>query len=275
MFDKYRWTNVSEIRNQLTLNYEPIQLDVLRSLVRRLPRCTFLDIGANIGAYSVIIANEPNVFKVYAFEPVPSLIKELRINFSLNHLESKVDVHEVVLSNESGEASFVVRSEHAGDGGVLETHQFKSLPYKSIELFKKDALDNILSMENENLVCKIDVEGHELEVLQGAERTLKKNKGYLQIETLNANQAKAVEHYLATHHWFFLFRLGNDSYFSNIEGLNKSDCRLSILEDGLTQFIERTKNGEGAPVRRKVIKGVTLEIKREYAKMIARLIFWK
>ena len=67
MFELYNWTNVSRQRNDLTSSYEPAQIDILRSMARINNECVFLDIGANIGAYSLLVGGDKSVNKAIAF----------------------------------------------------------------------------------------------------------------------------------------------------------------------------------------------------------------
>ncbi|WP_075995639.1 FkbM family methyltransferase [Salaquimonas pukyongi] len=272
MFDNFRWTSISEKRNNLTQKYEPLQVDILRCISRKCSNCVFIDIGANIGVYSIVLAAEESVSKVHAFEPVPSLAKEMRRNIDLNGIKDKTEMYEFVLSDESGRANFIVRSDFAGDSGVQETHLFSDLPYRSVESYRKCKLDDVLNFSNREIVVKVDVEGHEIQVLKGAKELLKNNRGYIQLELLNKNQEDLARELLRDIGWFRLFKLDRDVYFSNVKSLNSPRARLATLEAGLAEFIDRTRRAEGAPARRQIIPGITVEVRRDIVNKIKKFL---
>ena len=272
MLDNFRWTKESEKRNDLTRTYEPIQIDLLRSLVRRCARAVFLDIGANVGAYSVAIASEEQVSEAHAFEPVDSLVQELSQNLIINGLERKVLIHPVILSDSSGVEEFLVRSEFAGDSGVMETHLFKHLPYAGIARLPKSSLDATLNVSSRDIVAKIDVEGHELKVLHGAQRFLRSNHGFIQVEILKEELRVPVEEFLDDCGWFPLFRVDRDFYFTNRSEYRSAESKLAAFEIGIASFISRVRSGDGAPYRKRIWRGVVIEVTKSYGETIKRLI---
>ncbi len=128
---------------------------------------TFIDIGANVGKYSIILAKNPNI-KVIAFEPDPYNLEALKFNIVLNN--SPVVIKDIALSNKKGTASFFLNPDNQGNSSLLNSGQ------KGEEIFvKTDTLDNVLKDNKERIsLIKIDVEGFEAEVLQGARETIRK-----------------------------------------------------------------------------------------------------
>jgi FkbM family methyltransferase len=125
---------------------------------------TFLDIGANVGVFAVNIARFCNIYpnlKVYAFEPNPDTVTRLRLNAE----PLGVRVFAFALSNRGGTLEFV-------DGAVsnvfttVENASVYSIPKERSECECR-RLDD-LKIDGDSLVMKIDVEGQEWEVLQGA-----------------------------------------------------------------------------------------------------------
>src|SRR5690606_17422696 len=74
------WTEASEKLNRLTSKYEPIQPFVLVALARRLGCDAFIDVGANIGFYSILMALSGTVREVHAFEASNGAFGELKAN---------------------------------------------------------------------------------------------------------------------------------------------------------------------------------------------------
>jgi FkbM family methyltransferase len=146
--------------------YEPEVSDAMRRLLR--PGDLAVDVGANHGWYSVLMgaAVGPSG-RVWAVEPLPPLLAELRRNVDLND-SLPIEVKEIALGAEDGE---------------LEVHLFEGLPHghasastlgrDDYESFKAPmkTLDGIAGDERPALI-KIDVEGGEREVLRGAQQVL-------------------------------------------------------------------------------------------------------
>ena len=95
LIEQFRWTRESESRNELTSRYEPVQPFILKALVRRLSNVTFLDVGANIGFYAVIIGSEETVVPVHAFEAVPAAAAATLENTTANLPDRRVVVHQL------------------------------------------------------------------------------------------------------------------------------------------------------------------------------------
>lgn len=127
------------------------------------PGDLFIDVGANIGSYSVLAAAGTGA-SVVAVEPIPTTFAHLTENLKLNHLESLVDSHCVGLSNKSGKLSFTATLDTVnhvladGESGVA----------LNIDVVTMDSL----LKGRVPTVIKIDVEGHELAVLEGGSQTL-------------------------------------------------------------------------------------------------------
>jgi FkbM family methyltransferase len=126
----------------------------------------FVDVGANVGSYSILAGGAVGA-RVCAFEPVLSTYNRLVQNVRLNRLEDRVRCQNAAVGRESGTVRFTSDLDtvnHAiGDG---ESH----INTVDVEV---TTLDDALRGENPYLV-KIDVEGYEAAVLQGAVEMLGK-----------------------------------------------------------------------------------------------------
>lgn len=131
-----------------------------------------VDIGANVGLYSLVaLAANPNSL-VYAFEPVPQTAERLRQNLRLNHWEDRCHVEQVALADEVGTASLHVPHGHLPTSASLHPDGFRHLPGSIIEVPVARIDDYLRDLDSIDLV-KIDVEGFEDAVLRGAPRLLR------------------------------------------------------------------------------------------------------
>jgi FkbM family methyltransferase len=141
-----------------------VELTVQRALAALLvPGSVCFDVGANVGFYTILAARLVGPEgRVVAFEPHPENVKALERNVAANGLANVVVVPKAV-SSRSGAA----RLTH-GDRATARLHDGPGHDVRTI------ALDEFVD-EHAALVpavVKIDVEGHELDVLEGARRTL-------------------------------------------------------------------------------------------------------
>jgi FkbM family methyltransferase len=135
----------------------------------------FVDIGAFIGQWSWTIA--PNVNHVYSFEPNNHIFNLLCANVALKNLSDKISPINIGLSNENiDNITYYHRfGFNHGCGGFLKINETSDNNTDITNIFKFNLkrLDD-LNIENIGFI-KIDVEGYEKNVLQGALQTLKNN----------------------------------------------------------------------------------------------------
>jgi FkbM family methyltransferase len=130
---------------------------------------TVVDIGANIGYYTLIEARVAN--KVYAIEPEPNNIKLLKKNVELNSYEDIIEVHQFAVSDVTGKATLTISdipNQHRLQT-PSDTQSGKSIEVKTI------TLDEFLK-EKDIDVVRIDVEGAEWLVINGMKELLSKEK---------------------------------------------------------------------------------------------------
>jgi FkbM family methyltransferase len=143
---------------------------------------TCVDVGANIGYMTCLMAHRvgPNG-KVVAFEPHPCIYQRLSNNVRNWNLENnwnQVKISSLAISDHSGQAQLIVPTDfHLNQGTaslMLSSDKFESSIGRQIEV-ETDTLDNLFNDLTIELL-KIDVEGHEINVLLGAEELLRKNR---------------------------------------------------------------------------------------------------
>lgn len=155
-------------------------------LLRKYPQnqyCLF-DVGANIGNYSIDLINLfGSSATIHAFEPLGSTYKMLIDNIQPY---SNIISHNVGLSNQA--MTMPVYTNGAGSG--LTSVYKRRLDHLNIDMnIKQDCqFDTIDEFCKRNIIdhvhfMKIDVEGHELSVLQGANKMIENNKiDFIQFE---------------------------------------------------------------------------------------------
>jgi FkbM family methyltransferase len=167
---------------------EALVQNALRDIVR--PGDTFFDVGANVGFFTILGARLVGpTGSVVAFEPQPETREALLGNVALNSF-SNVLVDPRAISSSSGTAVLDWRNLPTARlvrGSQRRTGRSVSVPTTSI--------DDFLA-ENPSLaprVVKIDVEGHEVAVLQGMKRTLADHGPVILCEMHRTNREVASE----------------------------------------------------------------------------------
>ena len=157
----------------------------LRLLERLLaPDMTFIDIGANSGAFSLFVAKRLPKGRVFAFEPIPHLFALLRENIALNHFDH-MQAYNLALSDQPGHITMYTSSDSAIHAGVNEglaslfPGQYRSEVAAEVEV---STLDTVLASVPRIDMIKIDVEGAELHVLRGGTSLIQKHKPILMLE---------------------------------------------------------------------------------------------
>ena len=162
-------------------DFEDDQLAFLTSEIKKMGAETFLDIGANIGFYSVIIAQSRLVENIIAFEPDERNIAGFNANVSLNDLTGRIQLQQCAVSAQSGALNFKPGPDNSTGQSMITEDDAHSIPVSAV------SIDEFLDVSDHKIAMKIDVEGHELDVLKGMGRTLCENDCLLQIEIYREN----------------------------------------------------------------------------------------
>lgn len=139
----------------------------------------FIDIGANVGSYTILASGVTNA-KSISFEPVPTTFNRLKANCSINNLDGLVTCFNIGLSNKAETISFS-KSLDATNHVLADSEQHTDAIQVEV-----NTLDFILKNKSPN-VLKIDVEGFETRVLEGALETLQKESLHSVIMELNGS----------------------------------------------------------------------------------------
>lgn len=176
--------------------YEDGQIAAAREVIIRDSLDLFIDIGANIGLYTVLLGLETSITSVVAFEPVARNHAQLMANLFLNGLTGKVEVHRIGLGASSSEVMIHIDPKSTGLSRVdLATAGRAREVFTESEIIRVEPFDRMCQMTGRRAYAKIDVEGHALAVLQGMSAFLQNNVAVLQVE-LQSSESEAVVAYL-------------------------------------------------------------------------------
>lgn len=155
------------------------------------PGGVFYDIGANIGFFSIIGAKLVGTTgKVYAFEPAPDNAAKIRHNARLNNF-SQITVIEKAVSGSMGEGQFLLTENIGGHTLASADRPPDVRGSMTVDLVSIDELIARGELTPPTLV-KIDVEGAELDVLQGMKQTLAQYQPLVVYE-IDAKQEEAFK----------------------------------------------------------------------------------
>jgi len=141
--------------------HEPAEMGFVLHVLR--PGDLFVDVGANVGSYTVLAAGAAGA-RAIAVEPVPSTFEYLRRNMTINGLGKRVRALQCGIAALSGELAFTVGEDpenHVAAPG--DTGASVRFPVMTLDALCAGAAP---------VMIKIDVEGYEHEVLAGGALTL-------------------------------------------------------------------------------------------------------
>lgn len=131
----------------------------------------FLDIGANTGVFSLLAATRTTRGTVFAFEPNPELFHDLCFNIAVNGAAGVIPLN-IALSDRTGTFGLGHNEGHTGSAALQDLDGGQpagKLDHESVVVaIAPKELGALLHAAENGCVCiKIDVEGHELNVLRG------------------------------------------------------------------------------------------------------------
>jgi FkbM family methyltransferase len=161
--------------------YEQFQAQILFTLGKSADN--FLDIGANMGFYSLALATLNPALNVQSFEPQPRIYSCFATNISLNKLESQVKIYNYGLgSKEDILKMYIPAFTGSGGGSFANLHMEEGAAEEVLVSVK--SLDTLVPTNSKVDLIKIDVEGFEFEVIQGGLELIQSSKPTIVIELL-------------------------------------------------------------------------------------------
>lgn len=200
--NKYRRLFAEFLPRFQLLEIEPIFKEIGYSHAN--PLCIF-DVGANTGTWSLALLQHsaPWIGPIHMFEPMPgnqNKIREFMRDGLFGDHASKVVINGCALSDKAGKVDINFENDITG---------FASIDSKLVHLpMRNQALHRTLSIETQRLddycetngidhidILKIDVEGHELAVLQGAERMFAEGRVRVVVYEIGPHQMSRRDYY--------------------------------------------------------------------------------
>ncbi|AZM96622.1 FkbM family methyltransferase [Vreelandella venusta] len=250
----FLWSDASGDRYKMTLKQEPLQPFLFLSFLEFAQAEAVLDIGANVGVYSLLSTLSDSVEKVYAFEPDNDAYEQLKKNALLNSLSDKLIASNSPVSDKIGVLRFGTHLPMSGVNSVVDSSIHNPKIFKDTKDVKSVTIDSLTSLKGKVLGLKVDVEGHELNVIRGAKEVLLSSPAFIQIEHYAGDN---IDHELEELGYFRFFVAGHDHYFTNISNFASPLFVKSSLEYASACLIESQL--ERWPVNKTIKSALTLD----------------
>ncbi len=155
--------------------WEPIETKLFKDALKSLKHGdNVIDVGANIGYYTIMAAKYLNSGIVHSFEPDGANIKLLNKNIAVNGLEN-VKVYPGAVSNKEQMTPYYRSGDESGAHNIVGSHNLKAKGVVPTVVL------DMLNLSNVGLM-KVDVEGAEVLVIRGARELLQRSHPILFVE---------------------------------------------------------------------------------------------
>ena len=237
------------IQKGLATSRTPYELEMLEDIRSRVkPGALVLDIGANIGNHALYLAAVAGC-RVEAFEPNPALCAAVRQSIALNALGDRLKLHETGLGRAPDRASFT-------------TQKPSNLGSQSLALGSGEMLVSVLDtfgFDRPVEVIKLDVEGMELDVLDGAAALLQRDRPLVYVECSTEARYRSMARWMSARN------------YACVDTFNATPTHLFVpaehtsVEERLTQLQAKTAQSDykAAQLLREVRQRVTQALERE------------
>jgi FkbM family methyltransferase len=195
-------------------NWEPAMQKIMVNIIKE--NSVVYDLGANNGIHGLLMARlVGEKGKVYNFEPLPSNLEEIEMNFRLNSISNYVNIHAAVFSV-NGTQNFEI-GDHAKQGFISDKPQNKSIAVPTI------TLDSFIDSGNPGpSFIKMDIEGAEGGALEGFEKHIDQFRPFMIIELHSPEQDMMVGQFLKKHSYeAYRFDTFRKLSFTRIRDLTK------------------------------------------------------
>ena len=164
------------------------------------PGDTVIDVGANWGVHTLLMSKLVGPSgRVIAIEPDPNAVSDLRFNQRLNGCEN-ITVNQVAAADSEGEIALYLAKSSSLNTIESDRQQAGLSEKLMVKVTRLDSIVEDLKLGNLCLI-KIDVEGAESQVLQGAESILRNQRPYFVIDLHTPEQDLSVAGILIAHRY--------------------------------------------------------------------------
>lgn len=200
--------------------YELATSELVWKLLKQKPDALFVDIGANIGYYTLLASNAlGGNGQIISFEPVPYLYEKLVGNINGGNINN----YQYAVSSKDGVALLSI-PQYADSNDGIATLEICEKSLESYEV-KTITLDNFI--DREIFILKMDIEGHEYSALSGAVKLLSHRKiKHIVFEDHNIKDSGISE--LLQSFGYTIFSIGWDFYGPLIKPLSEPKSSLVV-----------------------------------------------
>jgi FkbM family methyltransferase len=171
--------------NSYMHNYEAYTANLFREAIK--PGDTVVDVGANIGYFSIIAAQKTGSHgKVYAFEPAPGNFRLLRKNVQRSGAVNVTCIQKAVADERK--ATTLFESNHPGQHSLLLQPYTKTGHTRTVECV---TVDEYLGGQTVGVI-KMDIEGYEYFALQGMRRTIANSNDFTLFTELHPRILRSI-----------------------------------------------------------------------------------
>ena len=238
--------------------YEPIEADLFLSLLKE--GDTVIDAGANVGFYSLMLAEKLGKSgRVHAFEPVPENFEVLERHVELNSFHARIFLNRKALWNRNETLTFSLGEIHHSNAGGYSARatggDLKKIKAEAVTLDDYVRSSKILKVD----AIKMDIEGAEKFALSGASEVLAVHRPLIFLEVCRETCERFG--YSVDDLWdqiapfgYRIYKMGSTSprsgWVDNFNGIVQSNVLL-FPKEGHFQFDE---NWDDKKIRRKVVQ---------------------
>ncbi|WOO42918.1 FkbM family methyltransferase [Rubellicoccus peritrichatus] len=188
-FARFLWIDARrDAANAMSSNGEFLLQQKIVNLAKSHQNPVMFDIGANVGAYSerfllnAMSEGLAEQMKLYCFEPNPNCVAEIEKRFSKISNSSCATIIQQVITDKPGRISFYITGETAGSSSLRIDGKTQDATPIEVECVTLDAFCVEHRISN-ILFAKVDTEGNDMRVLEGAKQLLEEGRiQYLQFE---------------------------------------------------------------------------------------------
>lgn len=170
------WLSFSEYWSFQNIIPDTERLFVERCLANKKGRATAFDVGANVGAFTCLMASHGHT--VHSFEPVPDTFCRLKNNVKFNGLLDRAHLNCLAVGKEQGLVTFQIEEDSAATSQMAMPEKAPGNNVTSTQLVAVVSLDGYCNRQGIQSIdfVKVDVEGMEPYVLQGARALLQERR---------------------------------------------------------------------------------------------------